>query len=644
MQLLLLDIASIIIALILMLSMFLRKMTRGRTNFMFIMMLVFIIGPAFLDCWSEAYGLWLPEEPESIPLRMGLCYLYYLMRNFSPLLYQLVIFTMTDTWHIQMKTHVRRIILFTPYAISCLVLLLNSFTHVVFYYDAAMNYHRGPLISLLYINSFIYLIYGICYVIKYKKVLATDKFWVLLLTYPLNILAVAIQLLYTEIYVEMFVTSLSVLLMALVIQRPEEFLNPTLGVKNSIAYSTDIERADYLDKTIGVILVKIVNYPSIVSIIDSHTVNHFMKLIVGRMASSVREHHLHGDLYYLERGLFAIVAEKPDFMQLEFAARKIGEELNGTAEFACFDLELETCVSVVRCPEDINTSEALMSFSNSFHNYLPSGKDVSVVAYEKGNRDFRLKRDIDIIVSAAIAERKFEMYYQPIYSVKEDRFVSAEALIRLNDENYGFVPPAFFIAAAERTGTILQIGDFVLDDVCRFVAELSREGIELDFAEINLSMIQCTQTNLERKVLSYLKKYGVNPAQINFEITESTADSSTDIVDVNMRKLTEAGITFSLDDYGTGYSNTSRILELPFRIVKLDKSLVSKVSDSRMYIMLKSTIRAMKDIGMEIVVEGVEDEEALKLFTDLECDYIQGYYFSKPLPEKAFIEFMKSNR
>ena len=157
-------------------------------------------------------------------------------------------------------------------------------------------------------------------------------------------------------------------------------------------------------------------------------------------------------------------------------------------------------------------------------------------------------------------------------------------------------------------------------------------------------MIQCTQTNLERKVLGYLKKYGVNPAQINFEITESTADSSTDIVDVNMRKLTEAGITFSLDDYGTGYSNTSRILELPFRIVKLDKSLVSKVSDSRMYIMLKSTIRAMKDIGMEIVVEGVEDEEALKLFTDLECDYIQGYYFSKPLPEKAFIEFMKSNR
>lgn len=154
-------------------------------------------------------------------------------------------------------------------------------------------------------------------------------------------------------------------------------------------------------------------------------------------------------------------------------------------------------------------------------------------------------------------------------------------------------------------------------------------------------MKQCMQMDLTDKVLYYLKKYNLKPEQINLEITETAANTTQDVVEENIRALSEQGIAFSLDDYGTGYSNLSRIISLPFRIVKIDKSMTDKVFDSKIRAILKYNIRLLKEIGMEIVVEGVETEEVLKQFEEMGCDFIQGYYFSRPLPQQEFVEFIK---
>ena len=117
-------------------------------------------------------------------------------------------------------------------------------------------------------------------------------------------------------------------------------------------------------------------------------------------------------------------------------------------------------------------------------------------------------------------------------------------------------------------------------------------------------MKQCMKMDLTDKVLYYLKKYNLKPEQINLEITETAANTTQDVVEENIRALSEQGIAFSLDDYGTGYSNLSRIISLPFRIVKIDKSMTDKVFDSKISAILKYNIRLLKEIGMEIVVEG----------------------------------------
>lgn len=169
---------------------------------------------------------------------------------------------------------------------------------------------------------------------------------------------------------------------------------------------------------------------------------------------------------------------------------------------------------------------------------------------------------------------------------------------------------------------------------------MPKNRVPIEFIEINLSMAQCMQKNLESKMTHYMNKYNLKPEQINLEITETVANTAQDIVENNIQNLLKRGIYFSLDDYGTGYSNISRIMLLPFRIVKLDKSLADKVEDDKVKVLLKNTIKMLKEIGMEIVVEGVETKESLQQFIELECDYIQGFYFSKPLPEQDFLEFM----
>lgn len=640
MKILYFDIAAIIIQVILFSSLIFRKMMSGRANRLFALLLAQTFVSTIFDCWSEAYGTWIPASESNLCVREVLCYGYFLFRNMTPFFYQFFLCAVTDTWHILMKKKWLQLLLVAPYVIICAALFTNPFHHMVFYYDENLVYHRGPLIYILYAASFFYFIIGISYLCIYKKILAVDKFIALLLMYPLNLVAIMIQLFIPACLFEMFMTSLTMLLVTLVVQRPEETINPILGVRNYISYTSDMKKAFYIHKPVRIILVKLVNYQALHSLLEYDTCNLLMKKIAVDLSPHA-EDHLPMDLYYLENGLFALVTEKEHSEKIRAVAGRISAILTRAVQFEQLELNLESCICILRCPQDIDNYESLLSFGNSFYTYLPSGDVVNDMVETKDRRMFKLRNDIDSIISNAIVEKRFQMYYQPIFNVKEKKFLSAEALIRLQDDNYGFISPELFITVAEQNGTILQIGDFVLEDVCRFLSECNKAGLPIQFIEINLSMSQCMQKDLKDKVQSYLEKYHLKPEQINLEITETAANEAQDIVEENIKELTKRGVSFALDDYGTGYSNISRIMSLPFRIIKLDKSLVDKVDDDNMRVLLKNTIHMLKEIGMEIVVEGVETKEVFQQFMELGCDYIQGYYFSKPLPEQEFVAFIQ---
>ena len=137
-----------------------------------------------------------------------------------------------------------------------------------------------------------------------------------------------------------------------------------------------------------------------------------------------------------------------------------------------------------------------------------------------------------------------------------------------------------------------------------------------------------------------MERYGISPDRINLEVTESAIAYEQKVMEENFEKLTRAGLSFSLDDYGTGYSNIKRVTKLPLKIIKLDKTFANENENPKMRTVLQNTVKMLKDINMEVVVEGVETQEMLDVFLGLQCDFIQGYFFSKPIPRKDFVAFI----
>ena len=257
-------------------------------------------------------------------------------------------------------------------------------------------------------------------------------------------------------------------------------------------------------------------------------------------------------------------------------------------------------------------------------------------------------RRVDEKVRNAVSDGNLEVYYQPIYSLKEKRFVSAEALLRLHDGDK-FIPPDLFITVAENNGSIVEIDDFVIQQVCRMISTRNIADLGIRYIELNLSVSDMLQDDIAGKLTRITESFHVQPSQINLEITETSDDTFTGVVEANVMRLSHLGFNFSLDDFGTGYSSLSRIIMMPFDIIKLDKTIVqspftmsSDIDKNNAMTLLESSADMIRQIGAETVAEGVETTEQLHKMEELGVEFIQGFYFARPMPEGDFVNAVKT--
>ena len=242
----------------------------------------------------------------------------------------------------------------------------------------------------------------------------------------------------------------------------------------------------------------------------------------------------------------------------------------------------------------------------------------------------------------AMNEDRVEVFYQPIYSTSKKKFVSAEALVRIRRPDGSIIPPGLFIPIAEETGLIGKIGEIVFEKTCRFIKENDIEKYGLEYIEVNLSVVQCENKSLAEEYINIMKKYNLPPKYINLEITESAAIARKNILLENMRKLINYGVEFSLDDFGNGQSNLNYIVDMPVQIVKFDHDMTQAYFETeKAQFVLEAATNMIHDMQLKTVAEGVETAEQLAVLEDLGIDYIQGYYFSKPIESNAFIEFIR---
>ena len=271
---------------------------------------------------------------------------------------------------------------------------------------------------------------------------------------------------------------------------------------------------------------------------------------------------------------------------------------------------------------------SVINFRDS--NCVELGKDFM----DRVNRDRKIK---EILENCLRTGKGLYMVYQPIWDIKKKCFNHCEALIRLDNNELGYVGPGEFIPIAESFGLANDIDQFVLNETCAFM----QRNPQIEILEVNVSCAEFFNNPSER-FLKTINDYQIDPTRLCLEITETIAVKYPTKTREFMNDLGQHGIKFAMDDFGSGYSNMARFITLPFSIAKLDKSLLSEQLNVEIF--FNAAINLFKSLNIPIVIEGVENEKQLEISKQKEIDYIQGYYFTKPLREEDLLEFLKNHK
>lgn len=245
------------------------------------------------------------------------------------------------------------------------------------------------------------------------------------------------------------------------------------------------------------------------------------------------------------------------------------------------------------------------------------------------------------VIRNAMDNGTFRVFYQPIFSFSDQAYTKAEALLRLYDDHLGWVTPDEFIPIAEEQGLIHDLGLYVLEHACRRVTERKSKGLPAVGIHINVSTIQFSRSDFFPAFMEIIDRHGIDPSEIVIEVTESIMIQSFDFIMSVMKKFIDRGIRFSLDDFGTGYSSLNYIAALPISSIKLDKSFIDRAGKSEVYaLLIKNIVEIARGLQLELIVEGVETRGQLDALKRIGCQSMQGYYFSRPIPDTELDDFI----
>lgn len=243
------------------------------------------------------------------------------------------------------------------------------------------------------------------------------------------------------------------------------------------------------------------------------------------------------------------------------------------------------------------------------------------------------KTCIERILRTAIENNELSINYQPQYDAQNNEIFGFEALVRLNSKELGFVSPLEFIPIAEECGFITKLGKWVLNESCKQSMKWINEGYKFKSMSINISSVDLQQPDFLENVKDILEKTSIDPSIVELEITETLLMQSLDTSIEVLNKLMDIGVRIALDDFGTGYSSLNYLRKIPISTLKIDKSFIDNIiSNKKEEAIINNIIEMAHSMELKVVAEGVEIKEQLSILKDRKCDYIQGYYFSKPLP------------
>ncbi len=364
-----------------------------------------------------------------------------------------------------------------------------------------------------------------------------------------------------------------------------------------------------------------------------------LKEIASRLTTCVREvdtvSRLGGDEFVI---VLESLQDQDDAVSI---ATKIHAAFEQPIQVGNQMLHASASIGIAIYPDDGDSPEMLMQNADTAMYQAKSlGRNNYQFFAPFMNAHVRERLDLENRLRLALDRHEFELYYQPIVDLRSGVIICAEALIRWRNPEHGLVPPDKFIPIAEETGFIVQIGDWVTEQACRDLSAWREQGITPPRLSLNLSPRQFRQPGLAARLRASLERHGLAADQFDLEVTESALVDHPDAAARILGELKDMGVGIVIDDFGTGYSSLAYLKIFPIDKLKIDRSFVSDIlSDKSDREITLAVIALSHNLGLEVVAEGVELAEQLDFLVRHGCDSVQGYFYSRPLPGREFIDY-----
>ncbi|PID43182.1 MAG: hypothetical protein CSA52_04280 [Gammaproteobacteria bacterium] len=402
-----------------------------------------------------------------------------------------------------------------------------------------------------------------------------------------------------------------------------------------------IIRARRKNNLVGLMFIDLDRFKYVNDTLGHEAGDELLAVISGRLLSVVREQdtvsRLGGDEFTV------ILEDISDSHNSQLVANKIIKQVCKPVTIDGNEVTVGASIGISTYPEHGEQEDVLIKCADTaMYHAKESGRNQSKIydlsMSEVTSEKFHMER----LLRKAIDNEEFDLYFQPQINITEGVVSGCEALVRWNHPEHGVIGPVQFIPLAEETGLIIPLGEWVLKNALTRAAGWKKQGLEFLSVSVNVSSRQLSTPNFARQVRQLIKSTRVDTRQLELEITESAVMENPGLVITELNQIREFGVSISLDDFGTGYSSLSYLRKLPVSKVKIDRSFVRDINlDRDDEEIVKAIIAMSKTLGLEVIAEGVETKDHIDFILQTDCEQVQGYYYSQPLPEEKFLQFVR---
>ena len=621
------DICAIAILAILVFALEFRKAVTDEASKRLLLLVVVTIVAAGLDIIAN----WHDGKSGRDAIKYFCSSVYHITRNGAFFLYASYILNLTGARYKR-----DRKALWVPFIVVTITAIITPFTKILYYYDENNYYVRGNAFFLIYVCNAVYAIYAFVFILKNISIIGFKKAVSLTSCAIFSLLGSLVQYSRPYMVVDILCFALSLLFIILYVDNSGDRLEPTSYLMSHQAYLTELKTDFYMSKPIDIIHINIQNFNVIEGVLSYSNCLSLIRILSGKMKEINGKNN--GLLFYIKNGRYRVILNGNDIERTNQLAKSLIEMFNCEEDVNGTQISIESSVTITQCPDDFDLLDNLLDFSEIAAQVETAGK----IVYSreiKQSEAYITKKDMVKLVEQGLVKNRFEVYYRPIYDVETGDYKEVETIVRLHDEDNKIWEQEAFLDIAEQNGSIFEIGQYVLHEVCRFIKSADFAKTKIERVSIKLSVVECLQKDFAKQVLDVLDGNGIYPGILNFDITESLASDNQAVFEENIKQLSDAGISFALDDYGAGYSNITSLSSLPLETIKFDEAFANSSDNERLNAIFEHSIDMVKTLGKKILIKGVRDEAHVEEFKGLKCDFLQGPFFAMPMKRMRLIEF-----